>query len=203
MTDEETQPQKPERNTDGRSKGDFETRYHGAARTQIIVEFAYLLAVGAFAGWMLWSLIACVVHLEAQTAASSPAVSCPWWGGCTVENAPLIMFGSFFFSGVIGGAAFSLKWLYHTVAREFWHKDRFVWRVTVPPMGGVLALIVSFIFARTLGTSYNADGLNCASLAPAWGLSFIVGVFADGVLATLERLARSVFGTLENMNRSD
>ena len=110
---------------------------------------------------------------------------------------------AFFFSGLVGGAVFSLKWLYHSVAKNRWHKDRLIWRLSVPIMGAVLAVFVTYIFARTFGTSFEPDSLKVSAVLPACGFSFLVGVFADGVLASLERLARSIFGTLENLNGSN
>lgn len=70
----------------------------------------------------------------------------------------------------------------------------------MPLNGGILAIFVSFIFAKTFGITFSKDTLSMPVIAQLSGFSFLVGVFADGVLAMLERLARNIFGTLESFS---
>lgn len=112
----------------------------------------------------------------------------------------MLMTGIHFFSGGLGATIFATKWLYHSVARKKWHRDRILWRLNVPLIGAVLAVFVCFLFARAFGITFEKDTLTIATIAQLTGFSFLVGLFADGVLASLERLARKIFGTLEDLS---
>ncbi len=186
------EPETPQQksNTDGRAPGDTDTRYKGKERIQIIGEFMYLLLAITVGCAILLLLLQCACDLSDSAQAGRS-------GLCRASSAPVILTVALFLSGAVGGAVFALKWLYHSVARNSWHKDRFIWRISVPVMGGVLGVFAAFIFSRALGTSFDADAAKPDSLMPACGLAFLVGIFADGVLASMERLARSIFGTLE------
>lgn len=181
---------------DGRCEGESETKFSKSERLQIGIEAAILFSLIGTSIYFLATIIWCVSGLEYLEDGAQKLAG----GVCTANRAPLIMTSAFFFSGLIGGAVFSLKWLYHTVAKNVWHRDRFLWRISVPIMGAVLGVFITYIFSRTFGTSFAPDALTSAALLPSCGFSFLVGVFADGALASLERLARSIFGTLENFN---
>lgn len=179
---------------DGRCEGESETKFTRGEWLQIACEAAILFVFVLGGVYLLSQILWCVGTLESSSGTAPGKVY------CTADQAPLIMSTAFFLSGLIGGAVFSLKWLYHTIAKNIWHRDRILWRVTVPLMGAILGVFITYIFARTFGTSFRPDNLGAESLLPACGFSFLVGVFADGALASLERLARSIFGTLENFN---
>lgn len=175
-----------------RISGDQETRYKGHSRWQIIIEYGYLLATLLLA---LLGLLYIASHTFAAPGCSPATLSL--FGMC-LSSPPLLISMMLFFSGMVGGTVFSLKWLYHSVAKEIWFKDRLWWRLSIPWMGGSLGVFASFVFAKTLGTTFDQAALNPQNLLPACGLSFLVGVFADGVLASLEKLARKIFGTLND-----
>lgn len=100
-----------------------------------------------------------------------------------------------FFTGALGGTTFSIKWLMHSVAKGKWHVDRFLWRIFVPLVGGVYAVIVSNLFSGGLigGGQPKQDG----SIATITALAFLVGYFSDGVSGLLTNVANAVFGTVE------
>jgi hypothetical protein len=100
-----------------------------------------------------------------------------------------------FFTGALGGTTFSIKWLMHSVAKGKWHVDRFLWRVFVPLVGGVYAVIVSNLIGGGLigGGQPKQDG----SIATITALAFLVGYFSDGVSGLLTNVANAVFGTVE------
>jgi len=184
---------------DGRRPGDSDTKFTGPERNQIVIEsaFLFLVIVGGLTG--LASILWCISNLQFGVQNPTTCVTSEF---CTLCKSPLIMTSAFFCAGLIGGSVFSLKWLYHSVANDLWHKDRFLWRVSVPLMGGVLGVFVTYLFARTLGTSFSPTSFKVEFVLPACGFSFLVGIFADGAIASLEKLARSIFGTLENFNGS-
>ena len=183
-------------NDDGRPKGNWETSYSGAFG-QIGIECTYLVALALICLLTLWSLLSCAVALHEGRSASGILCAA---GVCDPADPTLLIVSLFFISGVLGGTAFAIKWLYHTIARQTWHRDRFLWRLCVPLNGGILAIFVSFIFAKTFGVTFAKDNLGMSTITQLAGFSFLVGVFADGVLAMLERLARNIFGTLESLS---
>jgi hypothetical protein len=115
-------------------------------------------------------------------------------GGPT-ESTPLVVYAAVTFAGICGGCASSLKWLYHAVAKQRWHRDRLIWRLVVPPLSGILA-----VFTALMIISGIVPFLNRTSLAgPASGaaLGFFVGLFSDNLLAALQKVAFRVFGTVD------
>ncbi|MEI9426845.1 hypothetical protein [Mesorhizobium sp. Cs1299R1N3] len=100
-----------------------------------------------------------------------------------------------FFTGALGGTTFSIKWLMHSVATGKWHVDRFYWRVFVPLVGGVYAVIVLNLLAGGLiGGGMQREN---ASAGTTCALAFLVGYFSDGVSGLLTNVANAVFGTVE------
>lgn len=100
-----------------------------------------------------------------------------------------------FFMGGLGGTTFSIKWLMHSVATGKWHTDRFYWRVFVPLIGGVYAVIMLNL---SDGGFISAGKMEAPrSMATVSALSFLVGYFSDGVSGLLTNVANAVFGTVE------
>lgn len=100
-----------------------------------------------------------------------------------------------FFTGCVGGVTFSIKWLVHSAATGKWHLDRRYWRLLVPCVGGVYALVVLTLFDAGLFARADSGTASVATLSPA--LAFLVGYFSDGVSGLLSNVANAVFGTLE------
>jgi hypothetical protein len=184
-----------ESDDDGRPLGDWRTVYTGT-HWQICIEWAYLIVLLFLFSAGFWKALSCVIASGVHRTCDL----CSHLAICDSSQAPLIIVLFFFISGVLGGTLFAMKWLYHTVARKKWHCDRIIWRMCVPLMAGVLAVYVSFIFARTFGIHFTAADLDMPTIAQLSGFSFLVGIFADGVLAMLERLASHIFGTLEDFS---
>jgi hypothetical protein len=126
----------PAHENDHRPIGDYGSRYTSAAWFQIVIELVVLLTyIGlAIAG------VACAVHLKiakphtafgpSATLESFVASTSPW--------------GSMFFSALAGGAIFATKWLYHSVAKGEWNRDRILWRFIAPINSAVLATAAGF-----------------------------------------------------------
>ncbi|MCX5518070.1 hypothetical protein OSH10_06450 [Kaistia defluvii] len=100
-----------------------------------------------------------------------------------------------FFTGALGGTTFSIKWLMHSVATGKWHVDRFYWRVFVPMVGGVYAVVVMNLFNGGLIGMGNSSSE--APMGTVTALAFLVGYFSDGVSGLLTNVANAVFGTIE------
>lgn len=177
-----------------RAPGDQETRFRGSARVQIVVEFSYLVII-------LFSVLAFLVLTFNWALVPGPAEHLieRGWLERTFSQPPMAMVAGLFLSGMAGGTAYTLKWLYHTVAKDIWFKDRLWWRLSIPWMGGLLGVFAIFIFSRTLGTRFDEAALDPHNFFPACGLSFLVGIFADGTLASLEKLANKTLGTLNDI----
>jgi len=99
-----------------------------------------------------------------------------------------------FCTGALGGTTFSIKWLMHSVATGRWHLDRFYWRLFVPLVGGVYAVVVinlgnSGLMAGSIGGQSGVGTLSA--------IAFLVGYFSDGVSGLLTNVANAVFGTVE------
>jgi hypothetical protein len=113
------------------------------------------------------------------------------------ENVPFIIdvkLIAIFCTGALGGTTFSIKWLMHSVATGRWHLDRFYWRLFVPLVGGVYAVIVINLASAGLltGSISNQSGIGTLS-----AVAFLVGYFSDGVSGLLTNVANAVFGTVE------
>lgn len=100
-----------------------------------------------------------------------------------------------FFTGCVGGITFSIKWLVHTAATGKWHLDRRYWRLLVPCVGGVYAVVVLALFDAGLFMRGGDSDPGFTAVSPA--LAFLVGYFSDGVSGLLSNVANAVFGTLE------
>ena len=100
-----------------------------------------------------------------------------------------------FFTGCLGGTTFSIKWLMHSVATGKWHADRFFWRIFVPLIGGIYAIIVLNLFnGGLIGGGASDVG---RSIGTTTALAFLIGYFSDGVSGLLTNVANAVFGTVE------
>lgn len=162
--------------TDNRARGDWKSRYERAVWKQITVEAA-------------------ILALYAALGLATLAVTLKGWQG--PENheggARLPGFIAVASSGLVGGTAFSAKWLYHSVARTRWHEDRRVWRLLSPLVGAIIAIIVAAsIWSGFLGI-FNAEALVSASSLIALG--GLVGLFSDLALGKLGEVAHTLFGT--------
>jgi len=116
--------------------------------------------------------------------------------GSVERSKPLLLYATIALSGVCGGCSFALKWLYHTVAHRKWHRDRIIWRLTVPPLSGTLAVFAGMMIVSGLVPILARTWLTGLTTAAAFG--FFVGLFSDNALAALERVAFNIFGTMND-----
>lgn len=156
---------------------------------QIGFEFAYLCAV----------LVAVAVTLLAigQFVAATPPMK-----GATLplgisypRDRSFLIWLCVALSGSAGGTAFALKWLYHSVAKWTWNRDRLLWRLIVPALSGTFAVFVAFMVSAEIVPFLNAKAFD--NFYRALGAGFLFGYFSDNVLAALQNLAAKWFGTVD------
>jgi hypothetical protein len=169
--------------SDGRSRNangilEWRTRYDPEARKRIRNEAIYLaLLLGACLMGIFWCLSG-----STSLAASSTQVT-----GSDIQRCLIAWLG-----GTIGGAAFTTKWHYHSVAKGIWNEDRLLWRLFSPHVSGVLALFVALLIAGGFIRIFDQEFFQkVISIA---GVSFLVGYFSDKALAKLAEVADTVFG---------
>jgi len=179
--------------TDGRAPGEFASVYPVSVWIQIVLELIYLLVIelACFAGLVLLALYS----IRQQNSGIVFQLLGPYPG-----SAPLVAWASITLAGACGGCTFALKWLYHTVAKEQWHRDRVVWRIVVPFSSAMLAVFSGLMIISGLVPFLARAPLTIPTTGAAYG--FFVGVFSDNVLAALQRLAYNVFGTVDKPSQS-
>jgi hypothetical protein len=95
-------------------------------------------------------------------------------------------------AGTLGGCSFSIKWMYHIVARRLWHEDRRLWRVCSPHLSGVVSLIMVFLVSSGLLQLFDKNFSQRPISVMAF--SFLVGYFSDKALAKMADVADTLFG---------
>lgn len=172
----------PSHENDHRTLGDYASRYTIGAWTQIVIELLVLLAYisVAIAG------VGTGIELSKQPAANlTNTFSYIIWA--------TMPWGAMFFSALAGGAIFATKWLYHSVAKAEWNRDRIIWRFIAPINSAILATAAGF--GISAGIMPFLDQNSFGNLYAALFFGFFIGHFSDNVLAALQRLARKWFGT--------
>lgn len=173
--------------TDGRIRHQYRSEYPICIRVQIIVESLYLLIllVYSFCGiiWILdYNFVLLPFSLTFDTLSS-----------------PLQQLLAFAIAGLIGGAMFGLKYLYHVVGRGWWHQDRRIWRLFSPWLSAALAAILGILFeSGIVGLAIATKEGQTNPFVTFLGIGFITGYFADTALAKLQELAKVIFGASGN-----
>lgn len=180
--------------TDGRREGEYKSVYPIWAWVQIVFELSYLLSVLGLCFAAL-ILLAEYVLLEKQSGLVHNHF------GALPKSMPLVTWAAVGFSGACGGCASSLKWLYHGIAKQRWHRDRLVWRITVPVLSAVLAVFVGLMIVSGLVPFLSKTPLTSPEAGAALG--FFVGFFSDNVLSGLQKIAFRVFGTVDKGSGPD
>jgi hypothetical protein len=177
--------------SDDRKKGYYSTRYPRSAWLQIALEGLYLAVVilTACAAVLLivWSPRYVFTFIRAVFGVPSTADT------PNVVHA-LQLWLTVFFSGVLGGAAFATKWLYHSVSWNEWNRDRVIWRLSVPILGGLMAVFTGCMIMSGVIPLLSKDLFG--RLVSGAGFGFFVGLFADNFLAALQKFAKRILGTL-------
>ncbi|MBK9262108.1 MAG: hypothetical protein IPM54_20175 [Polyangiaceae bacterium] len=162
----------PANPTDNRELYDFKSRWHTDARKAQRTEGIYLAVLAIF-GIVGFTLLHHPPFVEEfQIGKSIPLV---------------------FFSGLLGGITFDVKWWYHSIAKGIWNQDRRAWRLAVPWQAAVVAMFVHLLFKSDLLGILNPTALDKPNNVLAFG--FLVGYFSDSAIAKLAEIAESLFGT--------
>lgn len=178
---------------DHRQLGQWASRYGGSAWVQIGIEFAYLvLILLACTAGMIWI----GYHVAPPSAADHQSVTLLGVNFAYPRDRKFLLWMSTGLSGMIGGCCFALKWLYHSVAKGMWNRDRVLWRLIVPLLSGSVAVFVSMLVAS--GILSLIDSKFISNFYGASGIGWLVGYFSDNVLASLQKLAHKWFGTVDD-----
>lgn len=163
--------------SDGKQRWQWRSRYDQHARTQIRHE-AVLMGV-----YIALPVIGALAVAVVSTGEAAPSATEFGWRSILVTLC----------GGMLGGALYATKWLYHSVGKGIWHEDRRLWRVFTPLLSaglsiGLLSLVQSGILVifddKKLGNVWNC-----------FGLSFLIGYFSDSATAKLAEVAKTLFGS--------
>jgi hypothetical protein len=119
----------------------------------------------------------------------------------SAQYAPVVKYGLAWCAGTLGGVLFALKWLYHVVARGWWHLDRRLWRWFTPHISGGLAFCMLALISSGGVRIFNQNATRSMSLVV--GFSFLVGYFSDSAIAKLTEVAETLFGTVRAKEKHD
>jgi hypothetical protein len=165
--------------TDGRKPLEWQSKYADpAARRGICLEACYL-------AFLLFGAPAAILLLWLEY----PKL---WLGLSAQKYQPLLTYGLAWLSGVLGGTLFDIKWLYHSVAKMSWHRDRRLWRLFAPHISGGLAFAVVALISSGMLRVFDHRAIESQSLVV--GIAFLVGYFSDGAAAKLAQVADTLFG---------
>jgi hypothetical protein len=179
--------------TDGRPPGYYKSVYPLNCWVHIAAEFIYLIAVELICVGILFGLAIYAVRMQESGFFFDLLGPYP-------ASVPVVAYLSIALSGACGGCTFSLKWLYHTVVKMQWHRDRTIWRFVVPFSSGFVALFSGLMIISGLVPFLARTPLMIPATGAAYG--FFVGVFSDNVLAALQKLAKNIFGTMDIKGQS-
>jgi len=162
--------------TDGRPVGVWRTRYEPEA-------WPYIRKEACYVGLMIIAIAVMIVCIRFDffgLLAIPPSIkklTYAWIGG------------------TLGGTLFSTKWLYHSVARNLWNQDRFLWRIFTPHISGALAF--SFILLISSGIISLFSPAAMEKNNAVFGFSFLIGYFSDSAIAKLTEIANTIFGATQ------
>lgn len=173
--------------TDGRNPGSWESRYSGTAWLQIIFELTYLILILAVSGSALIYIGICITGtLRTSTFVVMPTLA-------SELHREFIQWVVVVLAGIVGGIVFDLKWLYHSVAKGLWSRDRVLWRLLVPLISGVVSVFLAFIIVSGLLPFIRNETFRTTYFALGFG--FLFGYFSDNVIAALQNFAKRYIGT--------
>ena len=163
--------------TDGRQKGNWESRFESGALLHIKWEKKYLLIL----------LIVCLLLPLAVGILSNE-----WLAGTPTKFQNLKKYLFALFGGTLGGTLFAMKWLVHSVAKDTWNYDRQLWRVFTPLLSGGLALVIIILVNCQMFDVIKPENL---SIHKCYGVGFLVGYFSDNAIGKLTEIAQVLFGS--------
>lgn len=159
-------------NTDGRNQYDWESRYPENARKEMKSEAIYI-GIILFVSFVLLICIWCglIGRIGGHIGLESKIVT-------SLEGIIL-----YFFSGLMGGTIFGLKYFYRVVARGYWSQDRKYWRIFSPWISACIAFVVG---CMVLSGYINAA--QSPSFATEICVGFITGYFADDAVGNIRNI---------------
>ena len=175
---------------DGRKGGEWRTRYSPTAWTQILLELFFLAILLSFAAILLIDGIT----MQSQDNNEEGYIYSGIINVHILDGA--VKWIMLALAGFIGGIVFDLKWLYHSVAKGIWNRDRVLWRVIVPFNSSIVSLFTGFIIISEIIPFLDSRAFD--NIYAILGFGFIFGYFSDNILAALQNFARRIFGTLED-----
>ena len=166
-------------NTDGRKQYDWESKYPECAQKEMKKEAIYI-AINLIIAFSLLIFIVGglidkvgnLIGLEAKKTASLEGVII------------------YFFSGLLGGTIFGLKYFYRVVSRGYWSQDRKYWSFFSPWISACVAFVVG---CMVLSGYINAT--QTQSFAAEICVGFITGYFADEAVGKMSEVATALFGS--------
>jgi hypothetical protein len=166
--------------TDNRKLLEWQSRYPAEATKEIRFEALYLAFLLTATPWLLLAFYCRAPHyfwrfLDAPLQESVGRYGLAWIGG------------------TLGGTLFTIKWLYHVVARELWNLDRRLWRLFTPHISGGLAFAVIALVSSGMMKIFDVKATHSPSVVV--GMAFLVGYFSDNAVAKLTEIADTLFGT--------
>lgn len=166
-------------NTDGRKQHDWESKYPECAQKEMKKEAIYIAIILIIAFSLLIFIVGGLIDkvgnligLEAKKTASLEGVII------------------YFFSGLLGGTIFGLKYFYRVVSRGYWSQDRKYWRFFSPWISACVAFVVG---CMVLSGYINAT--QTQSFAAEICVGFITGYFADEAVGKMSEVATALFGS--------
>lgn len=166
-------------NTDGRKQYDWESKYPECAQKEMKKEAIYIAIILIIAFSLLIFIVGGLIDkvgnligLEAKKTASLEGVII------------------YFFSGLLGGTIFGLKYFYRVVSRDYWSQDRKYWRFFSPWISACVAFVVG---CMVLSGYINAT--QTQSFAAEICVGFITGYFADEAVGKMSEVATALFGS--------
>ena len=166
-------------NTDGRKQYDWESKYPECAQKEMKKEAIYIAIIVIIAFSLLIFIVGGLIDkvgnligLEAKKTASLEGVII------------------YFFSGLLGGTIFGLKYFYRVVSRGYWSQDRKYWRFFSPWISACVAFVVG---CMVLSGYINAT--QTQSFAAEICVGFITGYFADEAVGKMSEVATALFGS--------
>lgn len=177
--------------TDGRPKGNWETKYPPQAKKWIRIEATYLaLLFFACLGSFFY-----ILHELCDSFAADGAAA----AGDTAQNCrPFLVYLAALVTGILGGCSYGIKWMYHSVAKQIWHEDRRLWRLLTPFLSGVVSLFMVLLMSSGLLQIFDKEFMQRPIAIIAF--SFIAGYFSDKALAKMAELADTLFGRTDKGN---
>ncbi len=165
--------------SDGRARGDWQTKYPDKqARNAITLEAIYIV-------FLLFIFPIFILLIMSGKPKS--------WINIDENNYNLLeKYVLAWIGGSLGGTLFDLKWLYHSVAKQLWNIDRRLWRYCTPHISGALSfatiMLISSEFLRIFDlAAIDKPYVTCA-------LGFIIGYFSDTASAKLAQISELLFG---------